>query len=81
MRVQVYRVVCDICQGCLRTLFDIDLWNVYDCVENDLPCTNNSIEGWDHAFDQRVGVTHSTILTKFGLKRQQLFGLYRCYCT
>ena len=44
-----------------RPLFDIDLWNVHDRVENNLPRTNNYIEGWDDACDQRVGVTHRTI--------------------
>ena len=34
---------------------------VHGRVQNDLPCTNNSIEGWHKAFDQRVGITHPTI--------------------
>ena len=44
-----------------RPLYDIDLWNVHDRVQDDLPRTNNSIEGWHRAFDQRVGITHPTI--------------------
>ncbi len=27
-------------------------------VVDNLPRTNNSIEGWHHAFDLRVGITH-----------------------
>ena len=41
-----------------RPLFDIKLWNVRGRVEDDLPRTNNSVEGWHRAFDQRINVTH-----------------------
>ena len=42
-------------------LFAISLWNVNSHVEQDLPQTNNSIEGWHHSFDLRVAITHPTI--------------------
>ena len=42
-------------------LYDIDLWNIHDNVQDDLPRTNNSIEGWHRAFDQHVGITQPTI--------------------
>ena len=45
-----------------RPLFAISLsWNVNSRVEQDLPRTNNSIEGWHHSFDLRVAITHPTI--------------------
>ena len=44
-----------------RPLFAISLWNVHGRVEQDLPRTNNSIEGWHHSFDLRVSITHPTI--------------------
>ncbi|CAF1691384.1 unnamed protein product, partial [Adineta ricciae] len=39
----------------------IELWNVYDRVSENLPRTNNSIEGWHNAFAQRVSIAHPTI--------------------
>ena len=44
-----------------RPLFSVSLWNVHGRVEQDLPRTNNSIEGWHHSFDLRVAITHPTI--------------------
>ena len=44
-----------------RPLFAISLWNVHSRVVQDLPRTNNSIEGWHHSFDLRVSITHPTI--------------------
>ncbi|CAF1515142.1 unnamed protein product [Adineta ricciae] len=41
--------------------FPIELWNVYDRVSENLPRTNNSIEGWHNAFAQRVSIAHPTI--------------------
>ena len=50
-----------------RPLFAISLWNVNSRVEQDLPRTNNSIEGWHHSFDLRVAITHPT-LRRFSAK-------------
>ena len=44
-----------------RPAFDIEMWNVYNRIELDLPRTNNSLEGCHYAFNKRVGVTHPTI--------------------
>ena len=41
-------------------VFPIPLCNVYDTIHEDLPRTNNSVEGWHNAFNLRVGVTHPT---------------------
>nr|KAG5711699.1 hypothetical protein BaRGS_023463 [Batillaria attramentaria] len=44
-----------------RSKFDVAMWNVYSRVEDNLPRTNNSVEGWQRAFDQRMSVTHPTL--------------------
>ena len=42
-------------------MFDVDLWSVHTRVNNDLPRTNNSLEGWHQAFKKRLNVTHPTL--------------------
>lgn len=42
-----------------RPLFTISLWNVHGRVEQDIPRTNNSIEGWHDSFDLRVQCHHT----------------------
>ncbi len=44
-----------------RPIFDIDMWSVNSRVKNNLPRTNNSVEGWHHAFNKRVSVRHPTL--------------------
>jgi hypothetical protein len=44
-----------------RPKFDIAIWNVHNRVEGNLPRTNNSVEGWHRAFDQRMSVTHPSL--------------------
>ena len=44
-----------------RPTFDIDMWLVYSRVQDNLPRTNNSLEGWHNAFNKRVSVKHPTI--------------------
>ena len=34
--------------------FDIFMWNCFERVNQDLPRTNNAIEGWHNAFHVRV---------------------------
>ncbi|KAL8578262.1 hypothetical protein ACOMHN_005653 [Nucella lapillus] len=41
--------------------FDVAMWNIYNRVGDNLPRTNNSVEGWHRAFDQRMSVTHPTL--------------------
>ena len=35
--------------------FAIKLWNNYDYIKNDLPRTNNFVEGWNSSFNKRIG--------------------------
>nr|XP_033798636.1 uncharacterized protein LOC117359609 [Geotrypetes seraphini] len=41
--------------------FPIPLWNMRSRVEDGLPRTNNSVEGWHHAFQSSVACHHPTI--------------------
>ncbi|CAK8697796.1 unnamed protein product [Clavelina lepadiformis] len=44
-----------------QPLFPIRCWNVFHRVQDDLPRTNNSIEGWHNAFSKRVSISHPTL--------------------
>lgn len=48
------------------------MWNCFDGVNEDLPKTNNSVEGWHRGFDQQVSSNHPNIW-KFieALQREQ----------
>ena len=55
-----------------RPCFDISLWNVREKTLLGIPRTNNSVEGWHRAFQQRMSVVHpnlSHLMTK--LKKEQ----------
>ena len=39
-------------------MFPTVLWNVNGRVIDNLPRTNNSVEGWHNAFNTRVGIKH-----------------------
>ena len=39
-------------------LFELGLWNMYKQTLNDLPRTNNAVEGWHHSFQANVGAYH-----------------------
>ena len=41
--------------------FPINVWSIQDRVTEGLPRTNNSVEGWHHAFQRTVGLNHPTI--------------------
>lgn len=52
--------------------FPISLWNVHDRVEEGLPRTNNTVEGWHRSFQSNVGAHHPTIWRFLDvLKREQ----------
>lgn len=42
-------------------LFAHSLWNSFDAVLQDLPKTNNSVEGWHRGFSELIGANHPTI--------------------
>ena len=46
--------------------FSIELWNQHDRVPNQLPRSNNAVEGWHSAFNNNVDIAHPTVqnLTK-----------------
>ena len=53
----------------------MQLWNVYERVIQDLPRSNNAVEGWHHAFNNRVSIKHPSItkLAKCILREQSRF--------
>ena len=42
-------------------IFDIDIWNMYSRVSNDLSKSNNSVEGWHHSFQSSLTCDHPNI--------------------
>ena len=44
-----------------RPRFPYSMWGVYDRVLNNLPRTNNSVEGWHNRFNRHVGCHHANI--------------------
>lgn len=53
-------------------LFGIDLWNSYEDVKNDLPRTNNAVEGWHHRFANIIDKQHAEIGTMINsIKKEQ----------
>ena len=65
--------------GTRRTVpvYPIDMWNVYQRVLSNLPRSNNSIEGWHRAFNNRVSVKHPTVtkLAQCIIREQSKFEL------
>ena len=47
--------------------YKIRMWNVYDRVKNDLPRTNNSLEGWHRGVNKMLNISRPSIwrLLKF----------------
>jgi hypothetical protein len=41
--------------------FAVEMWNVHDRVNENLPRTNNSVEAWHRAFQQTVDCNHPSI--------------------
>ena len=41
--------------------FSIELWNMYHRTKDELPRTNNSIEGWHSGFQANISCLHTTI--------------------
>lgn len=59
-------------RGRSAPMFSQSLWNCYDASIDDLPKTNNSVEGWHRGFSQLLGAHHPSIW-KFinGIKKEQ----------
>jgi len=54
--------------------FAINFWNVHDRVENELPRTNNAVEGWNRKMQSAVGCHHPNIWRFIGILKRE-FGL------
>jgi len=44
-----------------RPRYPYTMWGVHDRVVNDLPRTNNAVEGWHNRFNRHVGCHHADI--------------------
>ncbi|CAF1546173.1 unnamed protein product, partial [Rotaria sordida] len=55
--------------------FSLQLWDIYERVIQDLSRSNNAVEGWHHAFNNRVSIKHPSItkLAKCILREQSRF--------
>lgn len=57
--------------------FEIAIWNQHQNVVNGLARSNNSVEGWHHAFNQILGASHPTIWKLVeDLKKQQVLNSF-----
>jgi hypothetical protein len=70
-------IICNIYSGNQRSKprFSLHLWNTYERVVKDLPRSNNAVEGWHNAFNNRVSVKHPSItkLAKCIIREQSRF--------
>ena len=51
--------------------FPVSMWNVYDRVQDDLPRTNNAVEGWHRAFQALVGSHHANFWKFIGCLQKE----------
>ena len=48
-------------RGRRQATYNIDMWNMHQRAEYELPKTNNAVEGWHRSFQSNVGSYHPTI--------------------
>lgn len=66
--------------GRRQPTYAINMWNMYQRSEDELPKTNNAVEGWHRSFQSNVGSSHPTIWKFIGfLQREQ--ALQQVYIT
>src|SRR5207237_3146593 len=41
--------------------YPLNHWNCFQSTGNNLPRTNNNVEGWNHRFNMLIGAEHPTI--------------------
>lgn len=57
-------------------LFQVSLWNCYKYIFENIPQTNNSVEGWHNGFASRLNACHLTIWKCIdSFKEESLIGL------
>lgn len=67
-------------RGRRQPIFAIEMWNMHNRAGDELPKTNNSVEGWHRSFQCNVGSSHPTIWKFIGyIQREQ--ALQQVYCT
>ena len=59
-------------RGRREPIFNIHIWNMYQRTADELPRTNNSVEGWHRSLQANFGSSHPTIWKFIGcLQREQ----------
>ena len=52
-------------------MFSIETWNMFNRTREELPRTNNSIEGWHQRFSQNCDGSHPTLWTLLRLFQRE----------
>jgi len=66
-------------RGRRQPTYAIGMWNMYQRSEDELPKTNNSVEGWHRSFQSNVGSFHPTIWKFIGfIQREQALQEVHC---
>ena len=59
-------------RGRRQPIFPMDIWNMFDRAAEELPKTNNFVEGWHRSFQSNVGSSHPNIWKFIGyIQREQ----------
>jgi len=59
-------------------LFSIETWNCYSMLENDIPRTNNSVEGSHNSFNSMLSAHHPSIWTFItALKKEESLNRFK----
>ena len=53
-----------------RPRFPYAWWGVHDRVQNNLPRTNNVVEGWHNSFNQHVDCRHANVWKLIGVMKK-----------
>lgn len=60
-------------RGRRTPLFPIDMWNCNEAAADDMPKTNNAVEGWHNGFESTLDATHPNIFRLVeALQREQV---------
>jgi len=66
-------------RGRRQSTYALGMWNMHLRSENELPKTNNSVEGWHRSFQSNVGSFHPTIWKFIGfIQREQALQQVHC---
>ncbi|XP_029344148.1 uncharacterized protein LOC115033845 [Acyrthosiphon pisum] len=59
-------------------LFSIKIWNCYSMLDDNIPRTNNSVEGWHNSFNSMLSAHHPSIWTFItALKKEESLNRFK----